>query len=369
VKILFPLEVFYPSQAGGPANSVYWITRRLKTHGFQPIVVASNKGLPADVPTNIWLENEAGRTIFVRTRNFRVPIRQTIIALRNILRADIVQISSIFYPAGTAAGIVARLLGKKIVWSPRGELDPKALKYSRWRKRFFLYLVKMFVGTSATYHSTCDEETEYIKNTFGKNARIVQIPNFIEMPEPVKRVGQRYFLYLGRLDKKKAIDNLLYALAISSAFKDSDLVLRVAGTGIRSYEEYLRSLVSELDLGEKVQFLGQVSGDQKQSLLANAYFTLMPSHTENFGNVVLESLAQNTPVLASRGTPWSALEENKIGLWVDNSPQYLSAAIDQLVNLDPASYNEMRAGARDFVLNNYDIEMNQKRWIEFYESL
>lgn len=150
---------------------------------------------------------------------------------------------------------------------------------------------------------------------------------------------------------------------------DSDLLLKIAGKGIESYERYLRDLVLDLKLEEKVQFLGQVSGQEKQVLLANAYFTLMPSHTENFGNVVLESLAQNTPVLASKGTPWSALEEHNIGIWVDNSPAVLTASIDRIIDMDPASYIQMRSGARTFVSGNYDIEKNQNRWVELYRGL
>ena len=114
MKIFFPLEVFYPSQAGGPANSVYWLTKSLLNEGFEPIVVASDKGLDADFPRNRWSENEAGKVIHVRTRFLHFPLGQTLYALRNFLRADIVHISSIFYPTGFIVAFAARALKKKL---------------------------------------------------------------------------------------------------------------------------------------------------------------------------------------------------------------------------------------------------------------
>ncbi|MDM7922906.1 MAG: glycosyltransferase [Pyrinomonadaceae bacterium] len=190
MKILFPLEVFYPSLAGGPANSVYWITKRLVRCGVNPVIIASDTGLPANIEINKWIKSDAGDVIYVRTPNRRIPLSQTLKALAQVRRADIVQISSVFYPANTATAIAASLLGKKIVFSPRGELDPKALEFSRWRKKLFLSLVKLFVGRRPVYHSTCDEETKYIRNMFGERASVVQIPNFIELPELKERSQQ-----------------------------------------------------------------------------------------------------------------------------------------------------------------------------------
>ncbi|HEX6124946.1 MAG TPA: glycosyltransferase [Pyrinomonadaceae bacterium] len=118
MKIFFPLEVFYPSQAGGPANSVYWLAKTLLNEGFEPIVVASDKGLDSDFPRNVWRDNEAGKVIHVKTRFLHFPFRQTVYALRNFFRADVVHISSIFYPTGFIVAFAARALKKKLSGRP-----------------------------------------------------------------------------------------------------------------------------------------------------------------------------------------------------------------------------------------------------------
>jgi glycosyltransferase involved in cell wall biosynthesis len=112
-----------------------------------------------------------------------------------------------------------------------------------------------------------------------------------------------------------------------------------------------------------------VEGDDKQRLIADAFWTIMPSHTENFGVVVLESMAQNTPVIASKGSPWEVLEKEGLGFWVDNSPEELARVLDEVFRLTPAEYERYRSQARGFVNDNFDIGRNIQKWSEAYRKL
>lgn len=369
MKIFFPLEVFYPSQAGGPANSIYWLTKNLVKEGLQPIIVSSDKGIEPGFPLNRWVENEAGKVIHVRTRSLTFPVGQTIRSLLSFSQADVVHISSFFYPTAFLTAFAARALGKKIIWSARGELDTPALEYSKGRKAPVLWSIKKFIGRYPVFHSTCDEETEYIKLAFGDDADIVQIPNFIEIPRPVKRNPGKYILFLGRIAWKKGIENLIDAIALSDVFMQSDYVLKIAGRGLPDYVAGLKDRVTKRGLEKKIEFVGQVEGEAKQQLLADAYWTIMPSLTENFGLVVLESLAQNTPVVASKGSPWESLEKERLGFWVDNSPDELARVLSRLVEMDEREYEDYRSRGRSYVERNFDISQNIDKWVETYKRL
>jgi glycosyltransferase involved in cell wall biosynthesis len=369
MKIFYPLEVFFPSQAGGPANTIYWITKNLIKQGFQPIIVATDKGLPSNIKVNKWLETDGGKVIYIKTHFLNFPFYQTFISLSNFYRSDIVHISSFFFPTAFLTAFAARFLRKKLIWSARGELDTQALNYSRFRKKPILWLIKNLIGTYSSFHSTCDEETQYIKNIFGEAADIRQIPNYIELPDQVERNATKYLLYIGRIHPKKAIENLIVAISRSPKFLQSDFVIKIAGKGKPEFETELHNLVKELNLSEKIIFVGQVEGATKQKLLADAYFTIMPSHTENFGNVVLESLAQSTPVIASKGSPWQVLEDEKIGFWTENSPETLSVLIEQILELKTSVYEEYRQRSRKFVEREFNISNNINKWVEFYQSM
>lgn len=366
MKILFPLQVFFPSQAGGTANAAYWLTKNLCTHGFSPTIVSTDQGIGSEIPLDKWLQNESGRVIYVRTLFTYVPLRQTLVAFRHLLSADVVHLSSFFFPTAFIIGLAARILGKKIAWSAHGELDTYALSISRVRKRPVLWLLRNVVGTYPMFHSTCDEETNFIKLSFGSNARVCQITNYVEIAPKSTRTPGKYFLFIGRLHQKKGLDNLIRALAISQAFMISDLVLKIAGDGSLVYQKTLADLVNELGLNEKVEFVGHVEGEAKSRLYSNAHFTFMPSHSENFGLVVLESLAQETPVVASIHTPWESLEKEKVGFWIDNSPEALASTIDKILAMDQTEYEGFRSRSRDFVVNSFDIKRNFDQWLEFY---
>lgn len=369
MKIFFPLEVFYPSQAGGPANTIYWITKNLLKHGFEPVIVATDKGIQPEVPLNKWLATDGGKAIFIKTRFLNFPFYQTIVSLSNFYRADIVHISSFFFPTAFVTAFAARFLKKKMVWSARGELDTHALHHSRLRKRPILWCIKKFIGNYPVFHSTCAEETDYIKRVFGADAHVVQIPNYLELPELIPSVGSKYLLYLGRIHPKKAIDNLIKAVSLSEAFMNSDFVLKIAGKGKKEFENDLRQLVKKLNLTGKVDFVGQVEGLEKQKMLADAFFTIMPSHTENFGVVVLESLAQTTPVVASKGSPWASLEAEKIGFWIENSPETIARKIDEILKMPRAEYENYRRKCRNFVQREFDVTENIWKWIDLYRNL
>ena len=369
MKVFFPVQVFYPSQAGGTSNTVYWLTKNLVKKGFEPVLVASDLGLEQGFPLNRWSEIESGRVIYIRTRNSNFPLRQTLCSLRHFYRSDVVHISSIFYPTAFVTGVAARLLGKKLIWSVHGELDPEALKHSPGRKAPILRLLKSVVGSRALFHSTCDEETEYIRDVFGDRARVVQIPNYLEVPEPAERSAGNYLLYIGRLHAKKGIENLITALSQIKEFLGSNVVLKIAGKGKPTYENELRALVTELGLEKKVEFVGQVEGQQKEQLYADAMWTIMPSHTENFGLVVVESLAQNTPVIASKGSPWEVLETEQLGFWTENSPEELSKALTRILTMTDEEYAAYRERGRAFVEQNFDMSKNIDRWVETYEGM
>jgi len=369
MKVFYPVEVFYPSQAGGTANALYWLTKNLVQSGFEPTIVASDKGIGGGVPLNTWTANEAGKVIFVKTRFLHVPVRQTWKCLRNFAKSDIVHVSSVFYPAAFITAIAARLLGKKLAWSPHGELTEYALNYSSRRKRPILWFLKKFVAGYPLFHSTSDEETEDIRREFGKDSKIIQITNYLEVHPVIERQWQPYLLYIGRIHPKKAIDNLIRGAASSRRFMDSDFVLKIAGKGRDEHLSFLKDLVAELGLERKIEFVGQVEGEAKFELLAGAYFTLMPSHSENFGIVVLESLSQNTPVVASIHTPWESLEKEKIGFWTDNTVEELAGVIDRIMSMDPDVYLQYRSRGRQFVCREFDISSHMDEWLAFYRAV
>ncbi|MFM7366464.1 MAG: glycosyltransferase, partial [Sphaerospermopsis kisseleviana] len=86
-------------------------------------------------------------------------------------------------------------------------------------------------------------------------------------------------------------------------------VLILAGSDLVGYRKDVERMIKDLGLEDSVAITGEVSGEAKDCLLANADLFVLPSYSENFGIVVAEAMAWGRPVIASTGTPWKEIAD------------------------------------------------------------
>jgi glycosyltransferase involved in cell wall biosynthesis len=199
--------------------------------------------------------------------------------------------------------------------------------------------------------------------------RAAMIPNGVYIPDEIVRTagnGNIRLAYLGRIDPKKGIENLLAACRILLQQANLRFSLEIAGDGLGSYVSSIRALIENYGLSKQVNMLGNVDGEAKKEFFANADLVMVPSHTENFGLVVAEALAHGVPVIASTGTPWRRLEEVGCGLWVNNDPELLAAAIIQIGGMP---LDEMGEKGREWMKREYAWPSLADRMIALYESM
>ncbi|CAN5533929.1 D-inositol-3-phosphate glycosyltransferase [soil metagenome] len=109
---------------------------------------------------------------------------------------------------------------------------------------------------------------------------------------------------VGRVQPLKDQELAIRVLAELHRLRGSAPVLVVAGEatpGQDGYASSLHSIAAELGVLAEVRFAGALSRERLADLLAIATVTLVPSHSETFGLVALESAASGTPVIAYRG--------------------------------------------------------------------
>jgi glycosyltransferase involved in cell wall biosynthesis len=368
MKIALSADCFYPAQLGGPSNAIYWQAKALQRIGHRVTVVATSYGLPSDTPVDRWLIMDCGRVIYTKNPHFYLPVKHIWYGWQAIRNADIVHVNSLFYPASIIWILMSRFAGKPTVWSPHGELSPTALRFRPCLKKVLLKLFRR-VSQTVCFHATSLAELTNIQQHFGTDLPVIKIANRMELPPLAERNPQPYLLFMGRLHPIKAIDRLLMALSRSKQFQESNYLLLIAGPAPdKAYQQTLMKLSQELGLSAKVVFVGQVEGQHKERLYANAYVTLLPSHSENFGNVVIESLAQGTPVITSTGTPWQSLITEKAGNWVDNEPEALHEAMDKFLRLPPEQYEIYRINALALARREYNVFTGIHLWERLYES-
>ena len=135
--------------------------------------------------------------------------------------------------------------------------------------------------------------------------------------------------------------------------------LLIAGSGDMEYEGSLKLLAhKDAKYKNKILFLGHKQGIEKESLYKQCKVFVLPSYSENFGNVVLESLSFSTPVISSIYTPWEALEEAECGFWIDNKSADIANKLDLVLNFNESEYLNFSINSYNFVNHKYDISRN-----------
>ncbi len=250
---------------------------------------------------------------------------------------------------------IARRRGAPLVFSTHGMMDPVVLEYSRVRKGLFLRLFQQRALDSVDcFHATSAEEVQHIRR-FGLKQPIAVIPNGIDIPELEPRTldspPERTILYLGRIHPKKGIDLLIRAwAAIESRWPDWRL--RIVGPSERQHDVELKRLAQSLGV-QRVSFEPGVFGADRDAALRAADVFVLPTLSENFGLVVGEALAQETPVICTKGAPWQGLQQNRCGWWIDHDPDVLAATLEQAASMPRPALQAMGARGRAWMARDF----------------
>jgi glycogen(starch) synthase len=204
--------------------------------------------------------------------------------------------------------------------------------------------------------------------------RIVDIPNGVHLASYVELAkrptgwqevfpANSYAIFVGRLKHRKGIDVLLHAMA-----RVADARFVIVGDG--EERPALEALSGQLGLGERVRFLGTLTGEVKSYLLQNARFGVVPSRQwESFGLVVLEGYASGLPMIATDLPGLSDLiQPERTGLLVPpESPTELADAMRRLF-ADDHLVERMKTQARA-VAPQYDWRNIAQHHLDLYKKL
>lgn len=166
-----------------------------------------------------------------------------------------------------------------------------------------------------------------------------------------------YLAFVGRLSPEKGPEG---AIAIARA---TGLPLKMAGkidsVDRTYYDDKLKPLID----GEQIQYLGEVSHEEKVQLLSNATVTLFPiTWREPFGLVMIESMATGTPVVGmALGAVPEVIAHGKTG-FVCNTIEEMIEAVPEAMKLD-------RPTCRDYVLNRFSVSTMATEYERAFERV
>jgi glycosyltransferase involved in cell wall biosynthesis len=170
-------------------------------------------------------------------------------------------------------------------------------------------------------------------------------------------------LYCGRLSAEKGVDDLLRSMQ-----QVPHLRLIIAGDGPQRAE--LQKLTATLGLAN-VQFTGHVGTAERDLLIAQSRFTVLPSHAyETMGKTILESYAEGRAVVASdTGSRRELVHDGETGLlYRTGDTTSLTAALGTLASQPELAERMGRAG-RELVRERHTVDGHYQKLMSLYASL
>ncbi|MGZ3865435.1 MAG: glycosyltransferase [Bacteroidia bacterium] len=191
-------------------------------------------------------------------------------------------------------------------------------------------------------------------------------------PEAVsKPQGQVVFGIIKSLEKKYGIDFLIRAFnEVVKKYPGKNLVLKIVGDG--SLREEYKKLCRDLNIAEKVEFVGKVPHEEvlKYHKQIDFFVSLSTLDSESFGVSLVEAMSCGKPVIASDVAGFKeVVGDDSCGILVPkNSYKEAAAAMCFYID-DPAAAAKKGANARQRVLREYDWNKNVEQMLTVYRKL
>ncbi len=213
----------------------------------------------------------------------------------------------------------------------------------------------------------------WLKN-LALSSKVLKFNNVINIPNPIKNDdytniskiearkslgldnSKKYFIYIAAAkDKNKGFDLFVEA---AKKIKDEKIAFLIVGPTI------------ELDNSVHYKNFGYIKDEKYlQTIFAAADFTVVPSRQENLSNVIMESLACGTPVIAFNiGGNGDMIVDNYNGLLInDLSADSLAKAIENAAKFE--QYEVISSNAKTTVKEKFDYPIVAKQYLDVYKNL
>jgi glycosyltransferase involved in cell wall biosynthesis len=170
-------------------------------------------------------------------------------------------------------------------------------------------------------------------------------------------------LFLSRIHPKKGCDLLIEAFAVVAG-SDPALHLVMAGPDQEGWQRKLMDLARARGVEDRITWTGMLTGDMKWGAFHAAEVFVLPSHTENFGIVIAESLACGVPVLISdKVNIWRGIVQDGAGFAEPDTLDGTVALLERWLCLSVDELHQMRIRARSCFESRFEIQQAAKNLV------
>lgn len=202
-----------------------------------------------------------------------------------------------YYPDGVAAALLGRWYRKPVVITARGS-DINLIPRNPVARRMILWAARQAAASITVCAALRDElvrlGAEAKKISVLRNGVDLELFRPLDRSEARKRLGETgpLLLSVGHLNQRKGHHLVIEALRDLREYR-----LMIVGDG--EMAGALRNQAAQLGVAHRVRFVGAVTQQQLPTYFSAADILVLASSREGWANVLLESMACGTPVVAT----------------------------------------------------------------------
>jgi glycosyltransferase involved in cell wall biosynthesis len=208
------------------------------------------------------------------------------------------------------------------------------------------------------------ELSDYYRYGYHKiNSSVSVVHNGLKAPDQTReRQNNKIIGFCGRLVPRKRPEYIPMVLAEEGM---EEYCALIAGRG---FSPYARDLLNELNLKDRVQYLGWCGGGRLESFYDQIDVLAIPSTYEPFGMVALEAVSRGIPVVCNRIGGLVEILGNYAFYAGDETYSAFRTAINDWLTAGDHTIEEMVHGAlRRYYENFTDVHMAQ-RYMNLFEN-
>lgn len=346
--------------SGGLAESVPILAAALREAGAEAAILGvRDRRAPPEggfAGPHVHAHEPLGPRVFGAARGFAASFAR--------LRPDVIDTQHLWMFPSLAALRRHRRAGTALVVTPRGMLDPWAVRRAGVKKRLVrLWFEDAHLAAARCLRALNPAEAAAIR-AYGYRGPVFTVPNAVPLPPEPGPPGEapRTLLFLGRLDPKKGIAELIDAWAIMTREgAAAGWQLQVTGAGPQDYVAALRRRA-----GDGVVFTGDLRGEAKAESFARASAFILPSLSEGLPMSVLEAWASARPVLMTEAGNLPEGFAARAAVRIGTEPSRLAREIGEFLALPPERLAEMGARGRALVADRFTPDAMAAAMLRIY---
>lgn len=238
-----------------------------------------------------------------------------------------------YYPDGVAVAMISQEIGKPFIVTARGTDLNLIADYNKPRR-----LILDAARAASASIGVCQALMDRLFEMGADPAKLHVLRNGVDLDRfhPIPQIAARNSLGLPQDEKVMlSVGHLIerkgHHIAIEAVASLPGFVLIIIGSGPELAN--LKVLAASLGVSERVQFIGHVANTELKWWYSAADLLTLCSSREGWANVLLESMACGTPVIATKiwGTPEIVTGEDA-GILIERNPPALIQAVYRLIN-------------------------------------